>query len=154
MTYSGTIAAAMEATLLGVPAIAMSQHVIDDKPPQWATAAQWAPKVIRRLCALPWTRDTLVNVNFPPIPPGKVTGIAAATQGQRKIGDQLDERIDPRGRAYYWIGPMHEETPGDTPRSGPGTDLGAVASGKVSVTPIHLDLTHRAALAKLKKALA
>jgi 5'-nucleotidase len=154
MTYSGTVAAAMEATLLDLPAIALSQHVVEDGPPEWATAARYAPEVIRRLAALPWLRDILVNVNFPPIAPDRVTGIAAVAQGRRKLGDNLDARIDPRGRAYYWIGPMYEERPGDSDLTGPDTDLGAVAAGKVSVTPIYLDLTHRAALAKLKEAFA
>jgi len=152
MTYSGTVAAAMEATLLDLPAIALSQHIVDDRPPHWATAERYAPEVIRRLAALPWPLHTLVNVNFPPIPPERVTGIAAVSQGRRKIGDNLDARIDPRGRAYYWIGPMHEETPGASDLTGPDTDLGAVAAGKVSVTPIFLDLTHQPTLATLKRA--
>ena len=152
VTYSGTVAAAMEATLLGVPAIALSQHVADDHKLDWATAAHYAPEVIRRLTALPWPGQTLINVNFPDQPPDRVTGIAATAQGRRKIGDNLSERVDPRGRAYYWIGPMHEEEAGATAMTGPGTDLGAVAAGKVSLTPIYLDLTHIPALAVLKQA--
>ncbi len=144
VTYSGTVAAAMEATLLDVPSIAMSQHVVEDGPVRWATAERYAPEVIRRLAALPWPRHTLINVNFPDVPPDKVTGIAATTQGRRKIGDNLTQRVDPRGRPYYWIGPMSEETPGASDLTGPDTDLGAVAAGKVSVTPIFLDLTNAA----------
>jgi 5'/3'-nucleotidase len=151
VTYSGTIAAAMEATLLELPAIAMSQHVVDDGPIKWATAELYAPEVIRRLTARPWPRQTLINVNFPDLPPDKVTGIAAAAQGKRKIGDNLSERIDPRGRPYYWIGPMTEGPAGSSAMTGPGTDLGAIAEGKVSLTPINLDLTNPAALAALRK---
>ena len=151
VTYSGTVAAAMEATLLDVPAIAMSQHVTDDNPIHWATAQLYAPEVIVRLTALPWPPQTLINVNFPDVPPDRVTGIAAASQGKRKIGDNLEERIDPRGRPYYWIGPMYEAQAGQSPASGPGTDLGAIAEGKVTLTPVCLDLTNEAALAQLKK---
>ncbi len=152
VTYSGTVAAAMEATLLGVPAIAMSQHVVDDQPVHWATAERYAAEVIERLTALPWPQQTLVNVNFPNVPPDKVTGIAATSQGKRKLGDNLEARIDPRGRPYYWIGPMSEAAADKGGGNGPGTDLAAIAAGKVTLTPVSLDLTNRAALARLRKA--
>ena len=145
VTYSGTVAAAMEATLLGVPAIAFSQHYADRGKVPWATAGAQAPEVIRRLTALRWPRDTLINVNFPATPPNKVAGIAPTRQGRRKIGEGVVERVDPRGRPYYWIGPMREEWPDI-----PGTDLHAVTAGKVSITPICLDLTNRPALAELR----
>jgi 5'-nucleotidase len=148
VTYSGTVAAAMEATLLDLPAIAMSQHSLEGGPIKWATAARWAPLVIRRLAALGWPRHTLINVNFPNVAPGKVAGIAVTRQGRRKIGDNLSERVDPRGRPYYWIGPMSEE---EAAKSPPDTDLGANDAGKVSLTPISLDLTHVRALAALKQ---
>lgn len=149
VTYSGTVAAAMEATLLNVPAIALSQHVADGGTLKWQTAALYTPKIIRRLTAAPWPRNTLINVNFPDVPPEKVTGLAATAQGRRKIGDQLIERDDPRGRAYYWIGPQREEARATRK----GTDVHEVAEGKVALTPIFLDLTNRAALTALRKAL-
>jgi len=149
VTYSGTIAAAMEATLLGLKAIALSQSVGDEGSVRWATAAAIAPKLIRRLAALPWPNESFFNVNFPDVPADKVKGIVAAAQGGRKIGDHLLERLDPRGRPYYWIGPQRDEA-----RTRPGSDVRAVEEGKVAVTPIFLDLTNRKALAKLKKALA
>jgi len=149
VTYSGTIAAAMEATLLGVPAIALSQSAGDDRKLSWACAAALAPRVIRRLARLPWPRETLFNVNFPDRSPPQVRGIVAAAQGGRKIGDHLLERLDPRGRPYYWIGPQRDEA-----RTRAGSDVRALAEGKVAVTPIFLDLTNRRALAKLKQALA
>ncbi|HLJ63997.1 MAG TPA: 5'/3'-nucleotidase SurE, partial [Stellaceae bacterium] len=77
----------------------------------------------------------------------EVTGLVATAQGRRKLGDNLSERVDPRGRPYFWIGPMRDEAP-----TRPGTDLRAVIEGKVSLTPIYLDLTHRPALAELKAA--
>lgn len=149
VTYSGTVAAAMEATLLDVPAIAFSQHVSEGGTLKWQTPAAYAARIIRRLTAAPWPRNTLINVNFPDLPPDKVTGLAAAAQGRRKIGDNLIVRDDPRGRAYYWIGPQREE--GRTTRK--GTDVHAVAEGKIALTPIFLDLTNRAALATLRKIL-
>src|SRR5579883_2823490 len=115
-------------------------------PVRWTTAAAHAPEVIRRLTGLPWPRHTLINVNFPDVPPEAVTGIVATRQGRRKIGDGVAERVDPRGRAYYWIGPLREEAPDE-----PGTDLNAVTQGKVSLTPIYLDLTNGPALAELKR---
>jgi 5'-nucleotidase len=147
VSYSGTVAAAMEATMLDVPAIAFSQYFTDRNAIPWATAAAYAPEVIRRLTALSWPRNTLMNVNFPDVEPDAVAGIVATAQGRRKLGDNLSERIDPRGRAYYWIGPMRDEAP-----TREGSDLRAVVEGKVSLTPVHLDMTHAAALATLKKA--
>src|SRR6266852_1165436 len=146
VTYSGTVAAAMEATLLEVPAIAFSQHYAERRKIPWATAGAHAPEVIRRLTGLRWPRDTLINVNFPAVPPGEVAGISATRPGRRKIGVCVVERVDPRGRPYYWIGPMREEWPDI-----PGTDLHAVTTGKVSITPICLDFTNSPALAELKK---
>jgi 5'/3'-nucleotidase len=145
VTYSGTVAAAMEATLLDVPAIAFSQHYAQRSKIPWATAGAHAPEVIRRLTALRWPRDTLINVNFPAVPADDVGGIAATRQGRRKIGEGVVERVDPRGRPCYWIGPMREEWP-----DLPGTDLQAITAGKVSITPICLDLSSGAALAELK----
>lgn len=144
VTYSGTVAAAMEATLLDVPAIALSQHHGDRGGIRWTTAEAYAGEVIRRLTSRPWPRSTLINVNFPDVPAEHVTGMAATSQGRRKIGGSLSERIDPRGRPYYWIGPLRSEAPDQ-----PGTDLCAVMQGKVSLTPICLDLTNVSALAAL-----
>lgn len=146
VTYSGTVAAAMEATLLEVPAIAFSQHYEDRRAIPWKTAEAHAAPIIRRLIASPWPRNTLINVNFPAVAPGAVKGIAATRQGRRKIGDGVVERADPRGRPYYWIGPLRDETPDI-----PGTDLHAVTHGKVSLSPIYLDLTNAPALSALAK---
>lgn len=146
VTYSGTVAAAMEATLLEVPAIAFSQHYENRRAIPWKTAEAHAAPVIKRLTAAPWPRNTLVNVNFPAVKPDAVKGVVATRQGRRKIGDGVVERADPRGRPYYWIGPLRDEAP-----DMPGTDLNAVTEGKVSLSPIYLDLTNGPALAELKK---
>jgi 5'-nucleotidase len=149
VTYSGTIAAAMEASLLGLKAMAFSQVVGDDSKVDWAVAADWAPKVIRQLVALPWPQDSFYNVNFPQLKPKQVKGILPAAQGGRKIGDHLIERLDPRGRPYYWIGPQRDEA-----KTRAGSDVRAVGEGYVSVTPIFLDLTNRRALGRLREKFA
>lgn len=144
VTYSGTVAAAMEGALLGIPSIALSQHIASDGPVKWETAKAWAPDIIRRLAAAGWAANVLMNVNFPDLPADQVKGVAMASQGKRKIGDELVERIDPRGQRYYWIGGQRTEDPGLA-----GTDLEAVYQGRVAVTPLGADLTHQASLAKM-----
>ena len=144
VTYSGTVAAAMEATILGVPAIAFSQYYGPDHPVRWSTAEHWAPEIIRRLVAVGWDRNVLMNVNFPDVPADKVTGIEVVRQGKRKIGDELAERLDPRGEPYIWIGAQRAED-----RSTKGTDIEAVVRGAVSVTPLRVDLTDRDSMAAL-----
>ena len=146
VTYSGTVAAAMEATLLDVPAIAFSQHYENRHAVPWKTAESHAARVITRLTKEPWPRNTLINVNFPAVAADEVKGVIATRQGRRKIGDGVVERADPRGRPYYWIGPLRDEAP-----DMPGTDLNAVTEGMVSLSPIYLDLTNGPALAELKK---
>jgi 5'-nucleotidase len=146
ITYSGTVAAAMEAILLDVPAVAFSQHYSREQGISWDVAAAYTAEVLRRLTAAPWPRNTLINVNFPDIASDAVTGIRATRQGKRKIGDNLSERIDPRGVPYYWIGPVRNEAPDQ-----PGSDIEAVNAGAVSVTPVFLDLTNVAALNDLRK---
>ena len=146
LTYSGTVAAAMEATLLGIPAIALSQDYGDSGPIPWHTGEALAPGIIRRLLALHWPEHTLFNINFPAAEPAQSKGIAVTAQGKRAIADNLTERLDPRGRPYYWIGPVR-----DTGRAEPGTDVAALADDCVSITPIYLDLTNIPVLASLKK---
>lgn len=148
VTYSGTIAAAMEGTLLGVPSVALSQYVANERQKTpWATAERHAADVIRKLVTVPWPKGVLVNVNFPDIPADQVKGIEVAAQGRRKPGGELDRRLDPRGVPYFWIGTLRTEEP-----TRPGSDLAAVLQGSIAVTPLSTDLTHRASLAVLKEA--
>lgn len=156
MTYSGTIAAAMEATLLGLPAIALSQRIpweilnagnagsATDRN-HWSASEQYAAGVIRKLTRISWPRDVLMNVNFPERPAAQVTGIEITRQGRRKMGDEILEGRDPRGAPYYWIGNQKI-----SPRYGKDTDLTAIEAGKVSVTPLSLDLTHQPMLRELR----
>ncbi len=150
ITYSGTIAAAMEGTLLGVPSIALSQVFRYPHPVKWATAAHHGPALIRKLLEAGWTHHVLLNVNFPNLIAASVTGVEITRQGRRDVSDLVvDERLDTRRVPYYWVGFRRHFGDGDR-----GTDLAANAAGRISVTPLQLDLTHRATRRKLKDALA
>ena len=144
MTYSGTVAVAMEGTLLGVPSIAFSLALANGAKPIWDACAAHLPDVIRGLAARTWPANTLMNVNVPNLPPGDILGTKAVAQGQRKLGGNIVEGQDPRGRPYYWIGPNRDED-----ATAHGTDIWAVSQGYISVTPAFMNLTHRAALADL-----
>jgi len=149
VTYSGTCAAAMEATLLGVPAIALSQQIDPrERHVHWPTAETHAPGLIRKLLRAGWPKRTFINVNIPNVSPSDVTGVEVTRQGQRTMGDSLVERRHPMGGRYYWIGALPTQTPGRK-----GTDLAALGQGKISVTPVDLDLTNRRAMKPLARAL-
>jgi len=149
VTYSGTVAAAMEGTLLGIPSVAFSLVTPDSAKAHWATAEACVEQVIRKLAGVSFPHGVLVNVNIPDVPPGEVTGIENTRQGRRKIGCELLEGRDPKGQPYYWIGAQREED-----RSRPGTDLEAVARGAVSVAPISMDLHHAGMAKRLREALS
>lgn len=144
VTYSGTVSAAMEATLLGIPAVAVSlasrNHFRFDAAAEFSEAL--ARKVLRR--GLP--RDTLLNVNLPAVPSEEIRGVRITRQGKVIYGDAVVEKRDPRGRKYYWIG-------GDSLRRQdiPGSDLEAVEQNFISITPIHLDLTNYDSLRALRR---
>ena len=146
ISYSGTVAAAMEATILGVPAVALSLLAENEETAKWKTAMTHFPRVIRGLASVGWPANVFINVNFPDVPAGRVEGIRVARQGRRKLSDELVERKDPRGRSYFWIGAMRMEDAGR-----PGTDLAAVNAGAISVTPVYLSLTPGPILHRLKK---
>ena len=149
VTYSGTVSAAMEGALAGFPSIALSQvyareGMADTVP--FAAAEAWAERVLRPLVSQPLEPRTLVNVNFPALPADEVRGIRVVRQGLRDYGRlRIDQRIDPRGYPYFWfaLGDW-TQTPGHV------TDLEAVADGYVSVTPLHLDMTHEPSMARLQ----
>ena len=149
VTYSGTVSAAMEGCLAGVPSIALSQAMADYKVGQedFGPARSHGADIVRRLVAAGWPAGVLINVNFP----ARVTAdppVVLARQGFRDYGNiHIDARVDPRGFPYFWFGYGREmETPGVE------TDLHALRSGAIAVTPLHLDLTHDATLAGLAAA--
>lgn len=137
VTYSGTVTAAMEAVIAGVPGFAFSLAA-DDTTTTWdyGPAASFARRIVQAAIANGLTNDMLLSVNVPCTPTDQIKGIRITRLGLRVYRDRLDERQDPRGRPYYWIG-------GDYPTGVPdeGTDFGALAEGYVSVTPLQLDLT-------------
>jgi 5'-nucleotidase len=153
VTYSGTCSAAMEGALAGIPSVALSQNYasegMGDTVP-FAAAEAWGEKVLRPIVEAGMAPRTLVNINFPALPPHEVKGVRVVRQGLRDYGRlRIVERTDPRGYDYYWfgLGPMIE-TPGHS------TDLEAIADGYVSVTPLHLDLTHEPSLERLASSFA
>lgn len=140
VTYSGTIAAAMEGTQLGIPSIALSQAFgfSGHANVKWATAEHFAPEIIEKLVAAGWPEEVLINVNFPDVVPGSVTGIEVTRQGKRDQSlVRVEERIDARNNPYYWLG--FERILSNPPQ---GTDLRAIYEGRISITPLHMDLTH------------
>ena len=145
VTYSGTVAAAMEGTVLGVPSIALSLSWNRDRALNWQTAERWAPEVIVKLLKIGWPEGVLMNVNFPAIAPDEVQGVMAARQGQHEMTDMIDERIDLRNNTYFWLYDTRKSSGGQ-----PGTDLHALEQNRIAVTPLHLDLTHRPTLKKLR----
>lgn len=146
ITYSGTVAAAMEGTLLGIPSIALSQVRIYGESVRWGPTEHHAEEVIRKLAAENWPRNVLMNVNFPDVPASDVVDTEITVQGRRKIGDAITKGRDPRGYDYVWIGTDRDEDP-----SFKGSDLKAVNEGRISVTPLCLDLTHRRTMSGLRK---
>ncbi|MEO5336196.1 MAG: 5'/3'-nucleotidase SurE [Magnetospirillum sp. WYHS-4] len=147
VTYSGTIAAAMEATLLGYPAVALSLVTDAEGNARWSTAERWLPEVLKGLARLPWPEGVLMNVNFPDVAAETVSGIEITRQGRRKPGGEIVAGRDPRGDAYYWIGAQRQED-----RHRKHTDLEAVLRGAIAVTPLSMDMTHAPMLKALREA--
>ncbi|MEO7569241.1 MAG: 5'/3'-nucleotidase SurE [Croceibacterium sp.] len=149
VTYSGTISAAMEAALAGIPAIALSQ-ALRDKGHAFAAAEAWAARVLAPLLKLELAERTVVNINFPALPPAEVKGVRVVRQGFHDYArGSVVEATDPRGRPYYWFGLHDIEHTLDH-----GTDLEAVGDGYISVTPLQLDLTHHASIGTLAEVFA
>jgi 5'-nucleotidase len=146
--YSGTVAGAVEGTILGIPSVALSQAYKSrsGRPPHWETAIRFAPDIIRRVLAAGIPRDVLINVNFPDCPPNEVKGIAVTNQGRnRQERLQIEARQDGRGNAYYWIAyvRMRGQPPPD------GSDISALAENRIAVTPLRLDMTDEPFMTKL-----
>lgn len=148
-TFSGTVAGALQGMALGVPSIALSQALTlfhDEVVARYETAERHAPGIIARLVEVGWPKGVVMNINFPDLPPDRVAEVEVTRQGFR---DQhimhAEKRTDLRGRDYYWMGFQAR-----TQNPPPGTDLHAVYGGKISVTPLHIDLTHLETVHALK----
>jgi 5'-nucleotidase len=152
VTYSGTIAGAMEGTALGIPSIAMSQAYgfEEGSDIRWACAETRGPEVIQRLLDLGWPDETLININFPDCVPGDVAGVEITEQGKRDMQTAtFDRRVDMRGNPYYWIGFKRVRSNPDS-----GTDLHAIYNRRISITPLHLNLTEFKVLESLRASFA
>jgi 5'-nucleotidase len=148
VTYSGTIAGAMEGTILGIPSLALSQSYgkASRHKPHWETAIRFGPDIIRKVLAEGMPRAVLVNINFPDCPPNEVKGIAITTQGKREQELlRIDARHDGRGNPYYWVAFARRERP-EPPD---GTDLSAIANNRIAVTPLRLDMTDEPFMSRL-----
>ena len=140
VTYSGTISAAFEGALLNIPSIAFSalvgEHFSFDR------CAEFAARLTQRVIEGERDPNIVLNVNFPV---GSFNGVKVTRLGRRIYGEGIIERLDPRGRTYYWIGGGKPTWHPDT-----GTDFEAVEEGYISITPLHLDMTHHASIQRLK----
>ncbi len=141
--YSGTVAAAMEGRFLGLPSIAVSLASPD--PTHFVTAAQIIERLLGALTPETLPGDTVLNVNVPDVAYADLRGFEATRLGHRHKSEKVIQAHDPRGRPIYWVGP-----PGSADDAGPGTDFHAIASGHVSVTPLHADLTRHNILGTLR----
>jgi 5'-nucleotidase len=151
-SVSGTVAVAMQAMQMGVRAIAFSQamNFRAGEPIPWQTAAAHGPRVLKTLVEASWHANVIPNVNFPDCLPDDVAGTEVTNQGSRDEDIyHIDQRADLRGNAYYWIG--HK---GKLSKPPLGSDLRAIYENRISITPLHLDMTELSALAALKEVFA
>lgn len=149
VTMSGTVAGAIEAMAMGVPGIALSQAWSADEAGFFAPAEAFAPGIVRKLFDTGWPSDVVININFPALPLAEIKAVEVTRQGFRDVQVRhAEKRTDLRGRDYYWVGFRQE-------RSQPpeGVDLRAIYEGRISVTPLHIDLTHMPTVHDLKSVL-
>ncbi len=140
LTYSGTVAAAMEGAISNVPAFAISLDLGESEPADYTPAAEFAARLAAQVLQRGLPPDTFLNVNVPAIPRDAIRGVRVTRTGKRIYRDELIERVDPRGGKYYWIG-------GEKPTGAvdlEGTDLWALANNFISITPVHMDMTSHA----------
>ena len=133
--YSGTVAAAMEGRFLGLPAVAIS--ITSFQPSYFEDAAQMSYEMISKLTTTQLPNDVIININIPDLPKDEINGIQTTRLGNRHKAEPVIQAEDPRGKPIYWVGAAGPEQD-----SGPGTDFHAIKNGYVSVSPMHLDLTH------------
>ena len=149
VTFSGTIAAALQGMTFGIPSVALSLSRFSRETARWATPETHGAPIIKRLLDEGWPSDVVINVNFPDADPDDIKGIEVTSQGQRDAVQLFaEERKDLRGGTYYWYGYTGQLS--DPPE---GTDLRAIYDGRISITPLHLALTHQDSHAALSKKL-
>ncbi len=145
ITYSGTVSAAMEATLMGIPAFAVSL-ITDGEGSNYQAAASFAVKLARTIFREGLPADTFLNVNVPDLPTDSLLSALITRQGKRVYEGTIESKVDPRGRDYYWIGTADLNF-----IDLEGSDYTAVSRGHISVTPLHLDLTNYDSFAQLSR---
>jgi len=148
VTYSGTIAAAIEATLMGIPAVACSQDIDETGHTKidWSVARETLPKIFTALQGATWEQNVLLSVNTPMRKPGTPTEIRLVPQGHYSMEKQeMVQSIDPRGRPYYWIGAAPARDEHNLEK-----DMGVLKAGHVTITPLSLNLTHYPTLKSLE----
>ncbi|HYK98753.1 MAG TPA: 5'/3'-nucleotidase SurE [Candidatus Acidoferrales bacterium] len=143
ITYSGTVAAAMEGLISGIPSIAISIDAFGASI-DYGPSASFAALLARNILDRGFAPDSLLNVNMPALPRDAIQGVEVTRLGKRTYRDKLIERLDPFGNPYYWLG-----GPAVRGEAEPGTDIAAILAGKISVTPISLDLTNHTLLEEL-----
>lgn len=150
VTMSGTVAGAIEGMAMGVPSIALSQMGgLRPSDPFFEVSEAFAPGIVKRLIEIGWPKDVVMNLNFPNRPLAEVKEVEVTRQGFRDVQVRhAERRSDLRGRDYYWMGFRQEKSqPAD------GTDLLALYEGRISVTPLHIDLTHAETVFNMRKVL-
>lgn len=142
--YSGTVSAAVEAIISGIPSIAVS--LTDTEKNDYKMAAEFAGKLAKTILEKGLPADTLLNVNVPPLSKNELEGVAVTRLGATRYSNEFEQRVDPRGRSYYWmVGEVVELD------NGQDTDLSAIRENKISITPIHFDFTNYNLMKTLKK---
>jgi 5'-nucleotidase len=145
--FSGTVGGAMTAMLLGVPALALSQAFVNRDAVPWETARALGADAIRRLLAVGWSKDAILNVNFPPVPASEAGPLTLARQGEGAVvGMDVETRVDPRGMTYHWLNFRRGEVP-----QGAESDYSAMRAGKIVVTPLRYDRTDDEAYGELAR---
>jgi 5'-nucleotidase len=149
VTYSGTVAGALQGMAMGIRSVALSQALYrfhDEVAAPYQTAIDYAPGILGRLIESPWPDGVVMNLNFPDMVPAAVAGVEVTVQGFRDAAQvHAERRTDLRGRDYYWMGFR-----GGRQNPSEGTDLRAIIEGRISVTPLHIDLTHLETVHALK----
>ena len=141
--YSGTVSAATEAMIMGIPSIAVSLDTYEN--PDFNPAANFTRKLISRVLEMGLPKGVVLNVTVPPVPESEIAGVAVTRQGRSRVVESFDQRVDPRNNTYYWMaGEMRFDEVEE------GVDCVMVGKNYISVTPIHFDLTHYSSIEAIK----
>lgn len=145
--YSGTVSCAMEGAVMGYPSLAVSLCSMGYELHSFDYTAKFVSKFLPKIKEIKFPKRTILNINVPGVPEEDINGVAITTLGTRMFTDEYEKRIDPRGKAYYWMaGELIKEAKNDK------TDINAVRWNKISITPVTFDMTHKSIIPSLEKA--